>query len=401
MIKQTMSKTKSKTGDLPNRVEVSRQDTWDLSSLFRTDASWEKAFRDYEQQIERYADFRGQLASDPKCLRDCLDFDSQVDRLGERLQVYAFLKTTEDQTNPDYQRMQGRFQSLATRAGELASFIRPELNSIPERTMREMLASKRLAPYVLLIQRIRRYRKHTLSAKEERLLAQQGEMSQASSKIFRQLLDADLKFGTIKDEQGNLVELTNSTFSKFLYSPQRKVRKQAFHQYYEQFAAHENCLTAALAGSVQKDVYYARARRHRSSLAAALFPDNVPESVYDNLIATVRSRLPVVHRYYDIRRRKMGLKDIHHYDTYVPILTEQTRHRSWDQAVGEILQSLLPLGKDYVKILERGLKGRWCDRYPNRGKQSGAFSCGTVRGRPLHPHELQAGCAGRHVYAGP
>ncbi len=374
---------KSKTLNLPPRSDVSPRDTWDLGSLFKDDEQWERAFRRFERQTARYADFRGQLGKTPQALRKCLDFDCNLDRLGERLGVYAFLKTTEDQANGTYQRMLGRFQSAATRASESASFIRPEIIAVPDRAMHELLKSKELAPYILLIERIRRYRKHTLSAKEERLLAQQGEMAQAASKIFRQLLDADMRFGTVKDEHGNVVELTNSTFSKFLVSPDRPVRRRAFHQFYAQFAGHENCLAAALAGSVQKDAYYAKARGYDSSLAAALFPDNVPTSVYHNLINTVRARLPVVHRYYELRRRKMRLKDIHHYDTYVPILAECSQRRSWDQAVNEVVHALAPLGKEYVSVLERGLKSRWCDRYPNRGKQSGAFSCGSYEAEPF------------------
>jgi oligoendopeptidase F len=160
------------------------------------------------------------------------------------------------------------------------------------------------------------------------------------------------------------------------------VRRTAFQQYYGQYATHQHTLAASLNGSMQCDVYYARARNHPSALAAALFPDNMPLAVYDNLIDSVHRHLPAVHRYYDVRRRKMRLKDIHHYDTYVPILADlQTRH-TWSQAVRVILKALEPLGSDYCGALEQGLLGRWCDRYENRGKQSGAFSCGSFDGDP-------------------
>ena len=160
------------------------------------------------------------------------------------------------------------------------------------------------------------------------------------------------------------------------------MRKAAFHQYYRQYVGHQHTLAAALAGSVQRDVYYARARNYPSALEAALFPDRVPGSVYDNLIASVRRHLPAVHRYYDVRRRKMRLKDIHHYDTYVPILAERQSRHTWHQAVATVLAALEPLGSDYCGTLERGLLGRWCDRYENRGKQSGAFSAGSYDGDP-------------------
>jgi oligoendopeptidase F len=166
-------------------------------------------------------------------------------------------------------------------------------------------------------------------------------------------------------------------------SPSREVRQSAFHQYYSQFAAHENTLAATLTGSVHTDVYYARARNYASARESSLFADNVPVSVYDNLIAAVYKHLPSVHRYFDIRRRKMGISEIHHYDTYVPILADRESHYTWDQAVDVVIESLAPMGSDYCSILESGLRGRWCDRYPNQGKRSGAFSSGTYRGVPF------------------
>ncbi len=207
-------------------------------------------------------------------------------------------------------------------------------------------------------------------------------MAQTASRAFRQLHDADLKFGSVANERGEQVELGNATFPQLLQSPQRTVRRAAFQQYYRQFQAHENTLAATLSGSIHNDVYYARARGYESSLAAALFPDNVPQAVYDNLIQAVRGRLPAVHRYYDLRRRKMRLKDIHHYDTYVPILAQQSVRHTWDEAVHFVLDALQPLGTEYAAALAGGLRGRWCDRYPNRGKQSGAFSSGSFDADP-------------------
>ena len=210
----------------------------------------------------------------------------------------------------------------------------------------------------------------------------QGEMSAGVGNAFRQLNDADLKFGQIEDHQGRSIELSHATFGQLLISPSREVRQKCFKQYYEQFQAHENTLCATLAGSVHRDVYYAKAREYGSSLEAALFPDNVPVTVYDNLIAAVRQSLPAVHHYFDVRRRKMGLADLHHYDTYVPILSGIEKHHTWDQAVEVIMEALRPLGPEYSEVLARGLRGRWSDRYPNRGKQSGAFSCGSFDGDP-------------------
>ena len=368
---------------IPARSDVPAADTWDLSSLYPHDEAWEKAFRRYESRIAGYDRFRGRLGECGAALAECLKFDLDLDRLGERLGTYAFLKAAEDQADSTYQRLLGRYQHAATRASQAASYIRPEVLALPAARIKQFLEAEELQPYRLLLQRILRYKKHTLGKKEEELLAMQGEMAQAASRAFRQLHDADLKFGFVKNDKGEQVELSNATFLQLLHAPQREVRRRAFEQYYEQFQAHENTLAATLNGSVQADIYYARARGYDSSLAAALFPDKVPQSVYDNLIETVRRRLPAVHRYYDLRRRKMRLKEIHHYDTYVPILTGQQQQRTWAQAVAAVLAALTPLGDEYVSVLEQGLTGRrWCDRYANRGKQSGAFSCGSFDADP-------------------
>jgi oligoendopeptidase F len=367
---------------LPSRSEVPAADCWDLSTLYASDEAWEADFKKFEGMISRYAHFRGRLAESANVIAECLAFDIEMDRLAERLGTYAFLRTTEDQTNNTYQALTGRFQNLSVRAGQAASYLRPELLAIPADKMTAMMADPKLDAYRLSLQRVLRYRDHTLTDSEESLIALQGEMAQTASKVFRQLNDADLKFGDVLNENGQPVELSNSTFSQFLISPSRNVRKQAFHQYYDQFQAHENTLAATLAGSVHTDVYYARARRYPSALEASLFQDNVPITVYDNLIAAVRKNLPLVHRYFDMRKRKMGLEDIHHYDTYVPILSDMEQNRDWDSAVECVIDSLAPLGEEYCTALAKGLRGRWCDRYPNKGKQSGAFSCGTYDADP-------------------
>lgn len=367
---------------LPERNEVDENDSWDLSRLFADDAEWSKSFDEFEETFPKYEQFRGKLGDSASSLAECFRFDSDSDRLAERLYCFAGLKTTEDQTNTDYQAMMARMQSIGTRADQAASFIRPEILSIPDEKMSEFLKSDDLQPYQLKLERMLRFKPHTLGDKEEELIAMQGEMSQASNNAFRQLLDSDLKFGTVVDEDGTEVELSNSTFSRFLQSPSRDVRKTAFHQYYEQFTGHENTLAALLAGSIHKDVYYAKARGYESARAAALFPDNVPHTVYDSLIETVRKHLPAVHHYLDVRRRKMKLDDIHHYDTYVPILSDLKSKHSWDEAVKVIIEALQPLGSEYCEVLQRGLSQRWCDRYPNKGKQSGAFSWGVYDSDP-------------------
>ena len=345
---------------LPPRSSVKVADTWDLSPMCESDAAWEREFQKLDKLIPNFEKFRGKLGESAKTLAACLKFDCDFDRLGEKVGGYAHLKVTEDQTNGTYQGMVARFTNLATRASQAASYIRPEILAIPKKTLDQYVSAKELQPYKLALERIIRFKPYTLPAREDEIIAMQGEMAGAAGKAFRQLLDADLKWGLVKNEKGEQVELSNATFSKLLVSPERKVRKSAFHQYYTQFKSHENTLAATLSGSIQKDVYYAKVRGYKTSLEAALFPDNVPQSVYDNLITAVRQHLPAVHRYYDVRRRKMKLKDIHHYDTYVPILSDLEVKRNWNQAVKLVMDALRPLGEEYCTALEAGLtSARW------------------------------------------
>jgi oligoendopeptidase F len=368
---------------LPPRSEVKVADTWDLAPMCASDEAWEGQFQKLDKLIAGYEKFRGRLGEGARALAECLQFDNDFDRLGESVGGYAHLKVTEDQANSTYQGMVARFTNLAMRASQAGSYIRPEILALPQKTLDSYLAAKELQPFKLVLERIIRFKPHTLSPREEEIIAMQGEMAGTANKAFRQLLDADMKFGLVENEKGEQVELSNATFSKLLVSPERGVRKNAFHQYYTQFKAHENTLAATLAGSIQKDIYYAKVRGYQSSLEMALFPDNVPQSVYDNLIAAVRKHLPAVHHYYDVRRRKMNLDDIHQYDTYVPILSDLEVMRNWDEAVKLVTGALEPLGQEYCSTLEAGLtKDRWCDRYPNQGKSSGAFSSGSFDSPP-------------------
>jgi oligoendopeptidase F len=379
----TATKKKPKRKTLPPRSKVKQADTWNLESLYLNDKAWETDFAKWEKKIKRYQKFRSTLAKSADRLAGCLKFDAEFDRQAERLGTYAFLKTTEDTADSEYQRMIGRYQHAASEAGQAASFIRPEILAIPAKKFQQFLKSKSLKLYRVMLERLVRYKLHTLSDGEERLLAMQSQMSDTANQTFRQLTDADFKFGMAKNEQGETVELSHSSFSALLHSPRREVRRKAFHQYYEVFKGHENALSSTLSGSVQRDVYYAKARGYKSAIEGALFADNVPLKVYDNLISAVRGRCDAIGRYLELRRRKMRLKDLHQYDTYVPILSGLDQKRTWKQAVDAVLRSLEPLGDEYCRVLRGGLtNGRWSDRYPNRGKQSGAFSCGTFDGAP-------------------
>ena len=367
---------------LPARKGVRAGDTWDLASLFDSDRQWEEALQVWEDRIPQFAPYVGTLGQSPERLVECLVHDLAFDREGDRLGTYAHLRGSEDTAAADAQRMMCRFQHVATRAGEAASFIRPEILAIDPLTLGGWMALPVLAPYRLMLERLVRTRPHVLSEPEEKLLAMQGTFAGTAGKVFRQLTDADLKFGDVTTGKQERIELSNATFTTLLHDTVPAVRKLAFHQFYAQYEAHANTLAATLSGSNERDIYAARVRGYPSAVEAALFQDNVPLTVYDQLIAAVRSHLPAVHRYYGLRRRVLGLSEIHHYDCYVPLVPELERRHTWDEAVDVIVTALQPLGSEYCTRMERGLRGRWCDRYPNAGKQSGAFSSGTYDSDP-------------------
>ncbi len=373
----------TKTHLLPKRQYVPLSDQWNLASLYPNDAAWEKDFTAWEKQIATYGKFKGKLGKSTRMIAGLLTFDVQFDLLAERLGNYAFLKTSEDQSDSRYQRMKGRYTHVATKAAEAASWIRPEVLAIPAAAMKTMLASMELAEWKLSLERILRYRPHTLAAKEEQLLAMSGQMAEASNSIFRQLNDTDLKWPSIKDEKGVLVELGHSSFSKFLHSPKRAIRKESFHTYYAQYEAHKNTIAASYDASVKRDVFYAKSRGYASAREASLFADNVPVAVYDNLLTAVHKNLPTNHRYLAVRRKALKIADVRMYDTYAPIVSGIRKHHDWDAAVKIVVDALAPLGDAYCRTLHEGMTtGRWCDRYPNQGKSSGAFSSGGYIGQP-------------------
>jgi oligoendopeptidase F len=368
---------------LPRRADVPLADQWDLTQLYPSDDAWEQDFQKWEGQIGTFATFKGKLAKSARTLAECLRFDADFDRLGERLGSYASLKASGDQSDSIYQRMKGRFHHVAVKAAEAASFIRPEILAIPQGTIDKYLRSKELAAWKLALERIVRYRPHTLSNHEEQILAMSGQMSDASNVIFRQLTDTDLKWPVIEDEKGVRVELGHSSFSKFLHSPNRAVRKEAFHTYYAEFEKHKHTLAASYNASVQRDVFYAKVRNYPSAREGSLFQDNVPVAVYDALIDAVHKHLPTNHRYLALRRRALKIADVRMYDTYVPIVSGIDKHHTWEQAVQVVTDALAPLGGEYTAALKAGLTtGRWSDRYPNAGKSSGAFSAGGFEGPP-------------------
>ena len=369
--------------NVPARSEVRLEDTWDLTPLYASPEAWEADFRLLQERFPKVAEFRGRVAESAATLLEVLEFEKSVDMLVEKLGQYASLRTTEDSSNNESLAREARLEGLLVRVGEAFSFIAPELQSAPDEVFDGFLKDPLLAEWVVPLKKLRRLKSHTLSANEERLLALGSVAMRGHGETFSQLTNVDMKFGTVRDDQGRERELTQSSFSSFLQQRNPAVRREAFHKFYAEFRDHQYTLATAYANSVRADVFYARARNYPSAIEAALFRDDVPLSVYENLISTVREHLPPLYRYFDLRKRVLGLDEIHHYDTYVPMVGDVQTDVPWDGAVDQVLAALAPLGEEYIATLAHGLReGRWCDRYENKGKRSGAFSSGTYSSPP-------------------
>jgi oligoendopeptidase F len=316
-------------------------------------------------------------------LRAVLDFDRELSLHIERLGHYASLLTSGDSSNAEHLAREAQFENLLTRIGEATAFVAPEIQAIDDATFDTFLKEPQLAEWVITLRKQRRYKPHTLTANEERLLALGSSALRGHGDTFSQLTDVDMVFGKVADENGVERELTQSSYSSFLVKRDGDTRRRAFKQFYAEFDAHKFTVASTLANSIKADVFTARARNYPSAREAALFSDDMPVSVYDNLISTVRANLPTLHRYYALRRRLLKLDEIHQYDTYVPIVDNIETDIPWDAACDKVLAALAPLGREYTTTLGAGLRGRWCDRYENKGKRSGAFSSSSFGNPPF------------------
>jgi oligoendopeptidase F len=370
------------TPKILTRADLPDSDKWDLTHLFRSTDKWTEDFAWIQQTYPKLTEWKGRVSESAVTLAACLEFEKSLDQKIERVYHYASLQLAEDSANPEYLARMGQLQNLLTKISETASFLGPEIQAIPDEQFARFLEDPTLATWKIALKKIRRLKPHVLSEREERLLALGSSALDGYDDTFSQLTDVDMKFGVITDEKGEEKPLTQSSYSSFLVKRDHALRKRAFHQFYEEFQDHQFTLASSLAYSVKADVFRARARNYPSALEASLFRDDVPAAVYEGLISAVRNNLTPLFRYYELRRRVLGLDELHHYDTYVPLVPEIDSRVTFDEAIEQILAAFEPLGPEYTATLSEGLRGRWCDRYETKGKRSGAFSSGSFGAPP-------------------
>ena len=364
------------------RADVPDSDTWDLCQLFTDAGKWADDFAWLQQTYPKISEWKESVGKSAATMAACLEFEKSLDLKIERLYHYASLQLSEDSANPDYLARMGQMQNLLTKISEAGSFLAPKIQAIPDDKFAHFLEDPALAEWKIALRKIRRMKPHVLSEREERLMALGSAALDGYDETFSQLTDVDMKFGVLVDDKGEENSLTQSSYGSFLVKRDHALRKRAFHQFYEEFQDHQFTLASALAYSVKADVFRARARNYSSALEASLFRDDIPAAVYDGLITAVRNNLAPLFRYYELRRRALGLDELHHYDTYVPLVAEIESRVSFDEATETILAAFEPLGPEYTATLSEGLRGRWCDRYETKGKRSGAFSSGSFGAPP-------------------
>ncbi|WP_316571668.1 oligoendopeptidase F [Neobacillus sp. YIM B06451] len=368
---------------LPARSEVPVEETWRLEDIFATDDDWEKEFQEVKALIPGMGGHREKLGESADSLYTALqEQDQLLQRIG-RLYTYSHMRYDQDTGNSFYQGLDSRMKALYSQAASHLAFIVPEILSIDEEKIKGFLEEKpELKLYEHALEEINLQRPHVLSAEQEALLAEAGEVMAASSTTFGMLNNADLEFPSIKDENGEEVEVTHGRYSRFLESSDPRVRRDAFKAVYDTYGKFKNTFASTLGGQVKKDNFNARVRNYKSARAAALAGNNIPESVYDNLVNTINNNLNLLHRYVKLRKKVLGVNELHMYDLYAPLVKDVKMEVSYDEARELVLKGLAPLGEEYQSILKEGFDNRWVDVHENKGKRSGAYSSGAYGTNP-------------------
>ena len=367
------------------RKDIPLKDTWALEDLYATDADWEKALARMQARMPELSEFEGKLAQNGQTLCAFLALLEELDTQAESLGNYAMRRGDQDTRDANYQAMNGKFISAVTELSAGLSFATPEIMAIPEENLEGFYADcPRLERYRRYLTDQRRKKAHTLSAAEERLLAAAAEMAGAPDSIYSSLLNADLTYPDAVDSEGKPHSLSQSTFVPLEESGDRVLRKSAYENLYHTLNGMRNTAAGLLDAQNKQQKFYATARKYSSAREAALDGTNVPLSVYDNLIEAVHRNLDKMHRYVRLRKKLLGVDQLHFYDIYTPLVQDLNKSIPYEQAKQTVYDALHPLGEDYRKILKEGFDNRWIDVYENRGKRTGAYSAGTK----VHPYVL-------------
>ncbi|MGL5269622.1 MAG: oligoendopeptidase F [Selenomonadaceae bacterium] len=373
------------TGDLISRSEVDPAHKWQLKDIFPDDQAFEAEFSALQQLLSEFDTYKGKLR-EPASLLACLTLRDTANRKAGSLFAYARMHRDVDTADSSYQALTARTTTLLSKVATAQAFIDPELLALDAAVLRQTIkADPAFAPYDFVISDLLRQKSHVLSPAEEELLAQAGEICQSPANIFTIMTNADLKFPQTSTDSGEKVQLTEGRYNNLIRSTNRLVRKEAFHNLFTTYAAFRNTFAAAYSSQVQSTLFRAKARKYSSSQEAALDSGNIPLSVYDHLITGIRSQLPLLHRYTALKKRILGLDEMHMYDLYVPLAAKLKRSFSYEEGLSLVTAALHPLGSDYKEGLLTAQKNSWIDIYENKGKRSGAYSWGVYG---VHPFVL-------------
>ncbi|MBQ6425265.1 MAG: oligoendopeptidase F [Clostridia bacterium] len=367
------------------RKEIDPKYQWKLEDIFDSDESWEKEFGEAGKLTEQIGSFRGNLGSSSDRLYEALSLASDLSLKAERLFVYAHMRKDEDNGNTKYQGMTDRAMQIMVEMGAESSYFEPEMLAIPEDLLAEWSREERFARFRTRIADLNRKRAHVLSSGEERILAMAEDPLTGPENSFTMLSDVDLKFGTVTDGEGNEVQLTHGTYGLLIMDPDRNVRREAYEKLYAAYGSVKNTIAAMYTASVKADVFRARARGYDGALEEALFANNVPVSVYEQLIEAVHEKLPALRKYMEIRKRCLGVDRLEMYDLYTPLVPECNIPMEFEEARDIVKKALAPLGTHYAELLDKAFAEGWIDIYENEGKTSGAYSWGVYG---VHPYVL-------------
>lgn len=364
------------------RSEISDEYKWSVKDLYSSDELWNNDYEKALKSTQEKSSFEGCVMDSADTLADALSESEKDDYITERLYVYAFMRYYEDTSDGTYQQMSGKAQMLAVKMSEKYSFLVPEIMAADDDKVARFLDSDKIKPYRHLLCDMLAKKEHTCSQKEEKLLAMASQMADSPSDIFSKFNNADVKFGKVHDEHGDEKELTSAGFSVFMESRDRNVRKEAFYALYRQYKSYINTLAASYYGNVKQAVFFANARNYEYTLQMYLSGSFIPESVYTNLIDTVNNNLDKMHDYVSLRKKTLGVDELHFYDIYAPLTSDYTVNVSYENAKETVLDALKILGDDYVSQVKKGYESGWVDVYENDGKRSGAFSWGAYGTHP-------------------